>query len=161
MGHWSMASGNPMEKGEDISARLIVLANGLTVYLVEHWYQSLLGHADLVSPAMFYPIKGTLGFSDVFLAYVPGYSLLRFFGIDMYLSLAFIIIFFCYLNFLSCFVLLRRVLKCGVLASCAGALFFAFNNPKLAQLDHLQLQPVFLLPIVAGLLVAFFMKNRR
>jgi hypothetical protein len=70
------------------------------------------------------------------------------------------VVFFCYVNFLSCFVLLRKVFKCGALASCAGALFFAFNNPKLAQPDHLQLQPVFLLPIVVGLLVAFFMKSR-
>ena len=35
----------------------------LTAYLVEHWYQILLGHGDLLSPAMFYPIKGTIGFS--------------------------------------------------------------------------------------------------
>jgi hypothetical protein len=132
----------------------------LTAYVVEHWYQTLLGHADLASPAMFYPVKGTLGYSDVFLAYVPGYSLLRFLGINGFLALAVMVIFFCYLNFLSCVVLLKKVFKCGVLASCAGALFFAFNNPKLAQADHLQLQPVFLLPVVAGLLVSFFMKNR-
>ena len=36
----------------------------------------------------------------------------------------------------------------------------SFNNPKLAQPDHLQLQPVFLLPIVLGLVVAFFVKSR-
>src|SRR5712692_9421058 len=32
----------------------------LTAYLVEHWYQVLSGHAALFSPAMFYPVKGTI-----------------------------------------------------------------------------------------------------
>jgi len=109
---------------------------------------------------MFYPVKGTLGFSDVFLAYVPGYALLRLFGIDGLEALAVVVVFFSYLNFLSCLIFLRNVFKCGALASCAGALFFAFNNSKLAQPDHLQLQPVFLLPVVAGLLVAFFIQSR-
>ncbi len=132
----------------------------LTAYLTEHWYQWLRGHGDLASPAMFYPIKGTLGFSEVFLAYVPGYSLLRLWGANVYLALGLVVIFFCYLNFLMCLVVLRRAFKFGLVASCVGALFFAFNNPKLAQPDHLQLQPVFLLPIVLGLVVAFFVKSR-
>src|SRR5262245_37299307 len=131
----------------------------LTAYLLEHWYQAMSGHADLVSPAMFYPVKGTLGFTDLFLIYVPGYSMLRFLGYDIFMSLALMVIFFCYLNFVACFVLLRNVLRIGVLASCAGALFFAFNNPKLAQPDHLQFQPVFLLPTVIGLVLVFFIKK--
>src|SRR6185369_12328399 len=45
----------------------------LCAYLIEHWYQYISGHADLRSPAMFYPVKSTLGFSDVFLIYAPGY----------------------------------------------------------------------------------------
>src|SRR5262245_51984628 len=133
----------------------------LTAYLVEHWYQALLGHGELASPAMFYPVKGTLGFSDLFLVYVPGYSLLRFLGCGIFVALALMIISFCYLNFVVCFVLLRNILKCGVLASCAGALFFAFNNPKLAQPDHLQLQPVFLLPTAVGLLLVFFINGNK
>jgi len=130
----------------------------LTAYLVEHWYQGLLGHADLLSPAMFYPVKGTIGFTDLYLAYVPVYSLLRVWGYDIFLALGLTVIFLSYLNFISCFVLLNKVLKFNALASCTGALFFAFNNPKLAQPDHLQLQPVFLLPIVVGLVLVFFLE---
>ena len=130
----------------------------LTAYLVEHWYQILLGHGDLLSPAMFYPIKGTIGFSDINLAYVPVYSLLRVWGHDIFLSLGLTVIFLSYLNFISCFVLLNKVLKFNILASCTGAMFFAFNNPKLVQTDHLQLQPVFLLPVVVGLVLVFFLE---
>ena len=60
----------------------------LTAYIVEHWYQVLCGRADLLSPAMFYPFPGTLGFSDLFLAYVPLYSVLRTLGSDIFTSLA-------------------------------------------------------------------------
>ena len=132
-----------------------------SAYLIEHWYQFISGHADLLSPAMFYPVKHTLGFADVFLVYAPGYSLLRFLGYDLFTALALIVIFFCFLNFLSCYVLLKNVLKFGVLASCAGALFFAFNNPRLVQTDHLQLHPLFLVPAAVGLVVFFFLNHDR
>jgi hypothetical protein len=133
----------------------------LCAYLIEHWYQYISGHADLRSPAMFYPVKSTLGFSDVFLIYAPGYSLLRFLGYDLFTALAFIVIFFCFLNFLACYFLLKHLLKFGVLASSAGALFFAFNNPRLAQADHLQLLPLFLICAVVGLIVFFFLNHAR
>jgi len=128
----------------------------LSAYLIEHWYQVLLGRADWLSPAMFYPVKGALGFSDLYLAYVPLYSLLRLGGYDIFLALSLTVIVLCYLNFIACFGLLNRVLGFSAMASCAGAMFFAFNNPKLAQSDHLQLQPVLLLPIIAALVFRFF-----
>ena len=132
----------------------------LTAYLVEHWYQVLLGHGDLLSPAMFYPVRRTLGFTDLYLGYVPVYSSLRVWGFDIFLALGLTVIFLSYLNFISCFVLLNKVLKFNTLASCTGAMFFAFNNPKLAQTDHLQLQPVFLLPIITGLILVFFLEGK-
>ena len=128
----------------------------LSAYLVEHGYQALLGHAHWLSPGMFYPIKGTLGFSDLYLAYVPLYSLFRLSGLDIFLALSLTVIVLSYLNFIACFALLNKVFHYGVFASCAAAMFFAFNNPKLAQPDHLQLQPVLLLPIIVALVFRFF-----
>src|SRR5512141_2032905 len=49
----------------------------LTAYLLEHWYQVLSGHGELLSPGMFYPVKGTMAFSDIYLVYVPVYALFR------------------------------------------------------------------------------------
>src|SRR5678815_2678105 len=37
--------------------------------------------------------------------------------------------------------------------SCIGAMFFAFNSPKFNQLTHLQLQYVFLLPLIFALVI--------
>ena len=133
----------------------------LTAYLVEHLYQVALNRAHFLSPAMFYPVTGTLGYSDTNILYTaPPYAFLRVIGLDIFHALAVTVVVFGYLNFLSGFILLNRVLKCGTLASTTGALFFAFNSLKLAQPDHLQLQPLFLLPIVVGLLLIFFMAPR-
>jgi hypothetical protein len=132
----------------------------LTAYIVEHWYQAILGHEHVASPAMFYPVKGTLGYSDAHLIYVPIYALLRWLGVSPLLALELVVIAFTFLNFVAGVVLLTAVFRTGVLAAAAGALFFAFNNPKLAQPDHLQLHPVFLLPAVVGPLVVFFRDAR-
>src|ERR1044071_3161034 len=35
------------------------------VYFCEHWYQSILGKASLLSPGIFYPTKRTLAYSDL------------------------------------------------------------------------------------------------
>lgn len=127
-------------------------------YLVEHWYQVLSGHAALFSPAMFYPVKGTLGYTDVLVAYVLPYSFLRMFGFDIFSALGLAVIFLDYLNCIFCFILLNKVLKFNLIASCTGAMFFAFNNPKLAQPDHLQLQPLIFLLLVF-IFVIFFAQN--
>lgn len=130
----------------------------LTAYLVEHWYKALSGHATLISPAMFYPVKGTLGYTDVLIAYVLPYSALRLSGFDIFSAMAFAVIFLNYLNFIFCFIFLNSTLRFRPLASCAGAMFFAFNSPKLTQADHLQLQPLLLL-VLFVMLIVMFAKN--
>lgn len=125
----------------------------LIAYLCEHWYQTLRGHGEPLSPAMFYPVKNTLGYSDALLLFAPPYSMLRAGGVGIFTALAFTVVLFNFLNYVCCFLLLNKTLRFGVIASCVGAMFFAFNNPKLAQPDHLQLQPVFLLPLIAMMLI--------
>ena len=128
----------------------------LIAYLCEHWYQALHGRAEWLSPAMFYPAKGSLGYTDALLLFVPPYSLLRAAGLDIFTALAVTVVAFNFLNFVAGFALLFNALRFRWLTAVAGALFFAFNNPKLAQPDHLQLQPVWLLAVVAGCVVVFF-----
>jgi hypothetical protein len=128
----------------------------LIAYLCEHWYQALRGKAALLSPAMFYPARGTLGYSDALLLFVPPYSLLRGGGCDIFTALAFTVVGFNFLNFVAGFALLFKALRFRWLPAVAGAMFFAFNNPKLSESDHLQLQPVWLLALIAACVVVFF-----
>src|SRR6266478_670526 len=58
----------------------------LDIFLRENLHQFLRGRAEFLSPPMFFPIKGTLGYSDAYLLdgliYVP----LRIMGLDPFLS---------------------------------------------------------------------------
>jgi uncharacterized protein DUF4214 len=118
------------------------------VALCEHWHQAILGHADLLSPAMFYPVRGTLAYSEFLLGFGVPYSIVRATGLDMFSSLEVVVIVLSFLNYLACFVLLYRVLRFHYLAACAAAMFFAFNSPKFFQTGHLQLQFVVCLPLI-------------
>lgn len=128
----------------------------LIAYLLEHWYQTISGRSSLLSPEIFYPVKKTLGYSDVLVGFVPFYAPLRGLGVDIFTALAITVVVVNTLNYVLCFLLLRRILRLNLLASCAGAFFFAFNNPKVAQPDHIQVQALFFLPIIVGALILLF-----
>ena len=119
----------------------------LVAYLMEHWYRVFKGVASWQSPAMFYPVEGTIGYADLMLGYGIVYSGLRTIGLGIFEAAEFTIILFNFLNYLVCFILLNRVLRFNLFASIAAAAFFAFNSPKLVQLGHLQLQPILFLPL--------------
>ena len=46
-------------------------------YLLEHWYHSARGFTDPVSPPMFFPARGTLGYSHGLVLYAPVYLAVR------------------------------------------------------------------------------------
>jgi hypothetical protein len=125
------------------------------VYFCEHWYQSILGKASLLSPGIFYPVKGTLAYSDLLVGFAVPYSFFRVLGFNIFTSVEFTIIVVTFLGYCTAFLLLYRALGFGLIPSCAGAMFFAFNSPKFNQLTHLQLQYVFLLPLIFLFVIIF------
>jgi hypothetical protein len=127
----------------------------LIAYLCEHWYQALHGKGELLSPSMFYPAKATLAYSDLLLLFIPPYALLRGAGFDIFTALAITVVVFNFLNFVAGFALLFHAARFRLLPSVAGAMFFAFNNPKLSNPDLLQVQPVWLLAVAAMCVVVF------
>jgi hypothetical protein len=131
----------------------------LIAYLCEHWYQSLLGHESLLSPPMFYPLKETLGYSDVLVAFIPLYAVGRVCGLGVFSALELVVVVFSFLNYACCYWLLKRVLALGLLASLVGSLLFAFSGPLLAQPEHVQLYALFLLPLAAGLVLNFALRS--
>ena len=125
------------------------------VYFCEHWYQSILGKASLLNPGIFYPTKRTLAYSDLLFGFAAPYSFFRALGFSMFTSTELVIILLTFLSYCIAFVLLYRTLGLGLVPSCAGAMFFAFNSPKFNQLTHLQLQYVLLLPLIFALVITF------
>ena len=133
----------------------------LVAYLMEHWYRVFQGLASWRSPAMFYPVEGTVGYADLMLGYGIVYSGLRTVGLGIFEAAEFTIILFNFLNYFVCFVLLNKVLRFNLFASIAGAAFFAFNSPKLVQMGHLQLQPIMFLPLAMIGIVLLVQKRER
>jgi hypothetical protein len=131
----------------------------LITYLCEHWYQVFQNRAAWRSPAMFFPVEGTLGYADMFLAYAVPFSILRAAGLDLFTALELVVILFNYLSYVICFILLYRILRLGIVPSCAGAFFFAFNSPKLVQMGHLQLQVTLFLPLSLIFVLIFVQKR--
>ena len=125
------------------------------VYFCEHWYQSILGKASLLSPGIFYPVKGTLAYSDLMVGFAGPYVIFRILGFGIFTSVEFTIIVVTFLSYCTAFLLLYRALRLGLIPSCAGAMFFAFSSPKFNQLTHLQLQYVLLLPLIFLFVIVF------
>lgn len=119
----------------------------LVAYVMEHWHQVFKGEANWRSPAIFYPVEGSIGYADLMVGYGIVHSVLRTFGLGIFEAAELTLILFNFLNYLVCCVLLNKVLRFNLFASIAGAAFFAFNSPKLVQLGHPQLQVIVFLPL--------------
>ena len=148
------ASGFDKFPGDRGDARLVA-------FLMEHWHHVFQGTAHWRSPGMFYPVQGTLGYADLLLGYGIGHSLFRTLGFGIFEAAEATIILFNFLAYVACFVLLNKVLRFNLAASIAGAVFFAYNNPKLVQLGHTQLQPILFLPLAIIPIVIFVQKREK
>lgn len=125
------------------------------VYFCEHWYQWTIGNTKLLSPEIFYPTKRTLAYSDLLVGFAVPFSFFRALGFGMFASVEIVVILVTFLSYCAAFLLLYRTLGFNLVASCAGAMFFAFNSPKFHQTIHLQLQYVLLLPLMFALVISF------
>lgn len=118
-------------------------------FCLEHEYRSLTGHGSFLSPPFFYPVRGTLGYSDVVLGDLPMYSLFRatglmpFYAMKMTAWSADILCFLLALGFLA------KGLGWRLLPSALGAAFYAFNLQRFLAMGQYQMEAGFLLPAAA------------
>lgn len=117
-------------------------------YVLEHWHRVLGGHAAWHSPQMYHPVQQTLGNSDALVGFAVPYHLLRSCGLDPFVALNLTTMLLTFLAFLSCYLLLRRFFGLSMLTCCVGAAFFAVSHPRFTQQVHVQLQFLFLVPLV-------------
>jgi hypothetical protein len=120
----------------------------LTNYLLEHELRALTrpGHAGTFwSPPFYYPARNALTYTENMMGILPIYALLRL-GWDPTTSHQLLAILLCLLDYAAMLLVLRQL---GVLPALAawGAFFFAFGTPRLWQLGHIQLLPVFYAPL--------------
>ncbi len=124
--HWSLLPGGSVD-------------SGLNIYLLEHFYRWLSGSdRSFWTAGFFYPFPETIAFGDNFLGSGPVYAALRLAGLDRESAFQGWYVVGYALNFAAAAWVLTRM-HSGPLGAGAGAFFFAFGLPMLAQENHVQL----------------------
>lgn len=121
-------------------------------FLLEHWNNVMHGRADWRSPPMFWPVRGTLAYSDALLFMGLVHAALRT-GLGVFAAMNAQLILLSLATFAAAYALFARGFGVSVVGSTVGAYFFAFSWPRFAQLVHVQLQFTVLLPILVLLAV--------
>lgn len=117
-------------------------------YILEHGYKYLSGHVTSYwdAPIMF-PFKNTIAFSDNLLGTMPIYAAFRAINFDRETSFQLWIIVLFALNYLSSFWVLNKWFK-NIPLAITGAYIFAFGVFIIGQMDHIQVFPRFIAPLV-------------
>ena len=117
-------------------------------FILEHWNNALHGRADWRSPPIFWPVQGTLAYSDALVAMGFTHAALRSM-LSVFEAVNAQLILLSLASFASAYALLARGFRLSVLGATLGAYFFAFSWPRFTQLGHVQLQFTLLLPLLA------------
>lgn len=129
-------------------------------YILEHFFQWVRGGVgNYWSAPFFYPFQLTTAFSDNLLGSAPFYALFRWMGLDRVTAFQGWYILGYLFNFLAAGYVLGR-LRLKPLAVGAGAFFFAFGLPLLAQENHAQLLYRFCVPLACYSLWRFALAPR-
>ena len=117
--------------------------------LMEHWYQSLVRLTDPVSPPMYYPVRGTLGYSHGLVLYVPFYAIVRPF-LHPFPAQSLMLLLVIAVGAMSLFVVLRKHQRLSLIeAGLLAAFFVTSGNVTNGQTGvWLQRASVFLIPMV-------------
>ena len=121
----------------------------LDIFLRENFLQFLRGQAEFLSPPMFFPVKGTLGYSDAYLLDALIYVPLRVVGIDPFLTFELLCIGLSLVGFVATNILLTRFAGVRQPLAALAATIFVFSNALYISMGHPQLYEVNIAPLVA------------
>jgi len=117
-------------------------------YILEHGYRFLLGEEESFWSAPFmYPVEKTVSFSDNHIGTNLFYSAFRVAGLNRETSLQFWIIAMNILNYLFCFWIFKKWTGNSFIAA-ATAYIFTFSLLLIQFFNHIQVYPVFMLPVI-------------
>ncbi|MFM7015428.1 MAG: hypothetical protein ACKOX3_03775 [Bacteroidota bacterium] len=117
-------------------------------YILEHGYNFLSGKVKNYWDAPFmYPAKNAIAYSDNLLGTVPLYALFRVMHCDRETSFQLWFIALFVLNFVCCYWALKKWSDSTVLSS-VGAYIFAFSIFILTHINHAQVFPRFMIPLI-------------
>lgn len=133
----------------------------LIVYLNEHWYQVLHGSVAWRDPAIFYPTRDVLGYTDTFFLWQPVYAVLRLMGADLFLAFQLTIVALSFLGFTTFVALSRTAFGASRFVALVGALVFTFAPNLETHAGSPQLFGIYFVPGIALLVVGAWRRRER
>lgn len=124
--------------------------------LVEHWFRAFGGKEKFSVVNIFYPMTNTLAYTDMLLALAIPYSILRLFGINMFMANKIVLIGFHMLGSYSLFYLLKKKFKISDFWSLLGVVTFSYSSAYYVRIGHTQLITISLVPLLIILMFCFF-----
>ncbi|TNE52574.1 MAG: hypothetical protein EP343_00135 [Deltaproteobacteria bacterium] len=116
------------------------------LFVLEHWFRSLQGQNHLLSPPMFYPVQGTLGYSDAMFLFSLPYCVLRFCSVGMFTAYQLTLYLAVALGLVSMWYLLNKKLGLSPVMAAFGALLALTSNVAYLSVGHTQLFAVNVIP---------------
>ena len=124
-----------------------------SAFLMEHIFLWFNNKSTFDSPSFFYPTVGTLGLSETHLLHGIVYSMIRIFNLSVMKSFSITIFVLNTFTYIASFFFIRFGMKLNLFPAIVGALIFSFNSAKLNQMNHTQLQPLLLIPLISWLFI--------
>lgn len=124
--------------------------------LVEHWFRAFCGKEKFSIVNIFYPLTNTLAYTDMLLAFAIPYSVLRMFGMNMFLANKIVIIVFHIFGSYSFYYLLKEKFKINRFWSLFGVIAFSYSNCYYIEIGHTQLLVISLIPVLLIFIFGFF-----
>lgn len=125
----------------------------LTMLLTEHWYNFFCGREAFAELAFFYPDTAVLGYTDMLFGFGLIHSILRFLGLNMFVSYKYTLIIVHLFGSLCMFYLLHSVMKCNRYWSLFGVVAFSYSNAFAIHIAHTQLTALSLVPLLTIFLI--------
>jgi len=129
-------------------------------YILEHGYKFVKGEVpDYWDAPFLYPHKNTIALSDNLLGTLPVYIFFRAMKFDRETAFQWWFLSMFALNFLGCYFALRKW-SGNVLLSTCGAYIYAFSIYLLGHINHVQILPKFIAPLVLFWFWQYLSKKR-
>jgi hypothetical protein len=133
----------------------------LALAIVEHWRHVFAGEVRWTDPMIFFPARGTLGYTDAFFLLGAVAAGLRRLGLDAFNAFMLVMAGLAAVGFFGFRRLAMRHFGVPPAAAAMGAFLFAFSNVDAVKLIHVQAYCAMLLPWLCDLMLSAWNSARR
>jgi hypothetical protein len=123
----------------------------LALAIIEHWRHVFAGTVHWTDPIIFYPARGTLGYTDAFFLLGAAHAALRGLGLDAFTAFMTVMAAVSAIGFFGFRRLAIRHFGVPPAFAAVGAFLFAFGNLDAVKLIHVQVYCAMLLPVLCDL----------